>query len=259
MPSTWADLLKSYGTMAGIWRMQETSGTAASNYSGAAPAGTYAGSTLTLNQTGGLFESGNKAVLMDRTGGDGTPRCEVAASTETDLTGNAWSIGLWVKYTGANVGDRRLISNRDGSGNGYELYLSDVGGGNYRAAVYAQGAEFPGLSNLPVTGSAAWTQLIVTYDDTNLKIYVNATENQTGLSSTNCVASSVDLWFGASETFGQHVTCLMEHVFVAKFCLTPTQVAALYAAGSAGTGLSSGGGSRGSGTRGGIRDLRKIR
>lgn len=243
MASTWADLLLEYGTFA-IWRMQEPSGGTAARYGTlAAPDGAYttAGTNVLVNQTGNLFESGNKSVLLDRTLGDNAPRVQIADNATLNL-GAAFSAGCWFKYTGASVGDRRLLCNRDASDRGYELVLTDLG------ASFKYGAVFGGASVRDCTGATntltynAWHFVCTTYDGATLKNYVDGTVDPTSYSFADTIAdSNYNLYIGGSQRFSQHVTAYMHHAFIGTTVLTATQVSALYAAGTAGTGLSSGG------------------
>lgn len=201
-------------------RLDETSGTVADDEVNAAN-GTYSG-TPTLNQAG-LISDG-ASVLFD--GVDDF--VSVADRANLDITTNL-SIALWMNATSHPVAFPRLLAKGSSSGQGYQVLVDrDVAGGP-KLAVQLEGvtpASFSSTGQVP-TGSTF--HVVVTYDGSNVRIYLNGVLDSTTPATGSITTNATDLYLAqrGDGTARWHGT--IDEAAVFNVVLDATQIAEHYA------------------------------
>src|SRR2546426_2029330 len=147
---------------AGYWRLGEPAGaTTAADASGNAITGSYEPG-VSLGQPGALsgdsaaaFASGAALVLPNAAG--------------LDLRA-AVSVEAWVRPSAASQNGGIFEKTVGGAVNSQYMMLLEAGGAKFRVKTTAGGLIPAGG---PVLGGVRWTQLVGTFDGTNLRLYVN--------------------------------------------------------------------------------------
>jgi Concanavalin A-like lectin/glucanases superfamily/Phage head-tail joining protein len=209
-PQPYANLVIADGA-SHYWRLDELSGLVAKDIIGGAT-GTISGG-VTLNQAGALMD-GNKAMVFNGT----TGKITTSALTLPSIC----TIELWFK-TAVSSTQLMFFSNRDTSGD-ILIYRE----ANHNIAAYAALAF-----NVNTPGPAPdglWHHLVITQDGTTVRFYVDsvAGTSDTGVrsSSTNPVLIGAD----PSNLNWHHGS--LDELAIYPTALTPTQIAAHYAAGT---------------------------
>ena len=192
------------------WRLDEASGNALSqvgNFPGTVTGG------VTRGQPGSLSD-GNKAMLFD--------------GVDDKITGTAipipgvWSVEGWIKSTDV---DSCVFSNRTGVAGGFTIQMA-----NGQLGIWTDGVTNATLIGVRFVADNTWHHLIVTFDGTTIRGYVdgvidNSKTGITGFPATNLPwnigtdpLNSV-LWF----------TGLLDEVAIYPTALTPQQIAEHYA------------------------------
>lgn len=199
------------------WRLGESSGPTAVDEISAAN-GTY-GSGVTLGQTGALWADTNTAILNDGTD-------EVAVTTASPVTDNAWSAVLWFKVS---TQTQQLLSQKDGAGTGRSLATVRVTSGNLACFFGGTVIEVPvdtadnfwHMASITFSGGAGGT--LTAYLDSGAN-FVSAT--RTGEGATGALV------IGGDKNELNSLSGSLDEVVWFSSALTSTQVARLYAAGT---------------------------
>ncbi len=207
------------------WRLGEASGTVATDEKGSYP-GTYVGSP-TLGVTGAV--TGDTAVTFDGS----TEWMTVANSTPFEFSGTApFSLEAWFKHT-PDANFRRIFSIEDPAiGKGIQVAASNLGGGSLD---FLRGNSST-TSDLGVTGLSpgVFHQVVATYDGTNMRLYVDTAEVPgSPLPSSLSILTGKTFRLGAYPTGAAAFNGALDEPAVYNYALTPTQIAAHYAAATA--------------------------
>lgn len=148
----------------GWWRLDDTGTTALDLGSGNHP-GTLNGG-VTTGKPGALSPDPNTAMSFDGTTG------YISIAAPPQLGTAAWSLEAWVNPT-AFSGSAAMIAliNGTGVGNGYGFSVGLGGGGTHLMALFQGVAAVDSGYAFPT--AKVWYHVVVTYDNTNIRFYVN--------------------------------------------------------------------------------------
>lgn len=210
------------------YRLNESSGTVASDASGNSNTGTYTGVGVTYSVTGAVINDANKAVTLNGTSGDMACPAAVDPSTFTALT-----IECWVKLSTLTLSTSPA------------LFANEVVGASHKGVVLFFNSTATALNFLLGNGTTAttctgsftfatgtWYHLAATWDGSTMTVYVNGVSKGTA-SFTGPIASSTnnltlghnpggtDFFTGSVDEFAVYpsslpVTTLLEHYNVAN-------------------------------------------
>lgn len=157
---------RSSDTPVGYWRLDETSGTSATDGTGGRT-GTYTGG-YTLNQSGALSDATDKAVTFDGATG------YVAVPYAAALNPAQFTVEGWGKVTGGSGTWRLLASSWTyPSPSEHRGYWIGVDPNDRWTAHMGDGVNTEVEADGPTAVLNTWTHLVETYDGTTLKLYVN--------------------------------------------------------------------------------------
>jgi len=199
---------KSFGEsgLAGLWHMDEGSGSTTADSSGNGNTGTLSGATWVASDGGqwdgrsGVGFSTGKSLSFDGS----NDKVTVNDSSSLDITGDI-TIAVWIKPdtrpSGCSWGDYEvLVSKRvsDSFTTNYQIYLEDDG----RKFSYWDGSRRTG-SFVPPTGS--WSYLVAVVNDgaSQVKLYANGALQDT-LTGNTGAANNYALCIGGAV---QSITC----------------------------------------------------
>ena len=222
-PSTYPGNVILADQPAGYWRLNETSGTTALDYSGNNQNGAFIGGA-TLNQTGALSGAGDSDTSPLFDGSTGYVQVPYSAS----LNPSKFSVELWVNVTGGAGTNRSPITSRDNL-LGYIIYANTS---NVWQFWIGNGSAWVITGNTPVSLNT-WTHLSMTYDGTTLRAYVNGVLSQstTGSLSLN-TSRPLRIAAGVTEsTPSLYFPGKVDEVAIYNYALSPTQVANHYNSG----------------------------
>jgi hypothetical protein len=157
---------RSLDTPVSYWRLDETSGTSATDSTGGRT-GTYTGG-YTLNQTGALSDVADKAVTFNGTTG------YVAVPYAAALNPAQFTLEAWAKPTGGS-GTWRLVASSWTHPSNYKGYWVGIDSNDRWTAHMGDGVNPEVNADGPTAVLNTWTHLVETYDGTTLKLYANGT------------------------------------------------------------------------------------
>ena len=186
-------------------------GTTAADASGNNNTGTLANATWTTSGKfgGALTFNGTSSMVS------------VPDNNTLDLT-NGMTLSAWVYPTSSTATWRTIMLKENTSDLVYALYGSGdtsvpqglrVSGGATKAAL--------GATALPVN---TWTNLAVTYDGSNLRLYVNGTLTSTTAATGNMANSTLPLRIGANAIWGEYFAGRIDEVRVFNRALAAAEV-----------------------------------
>ena len=200
------------------WRLNDPSGTTATEIVGGVN-GTISGG-VTLNQPGALSD-GDKAMTFDGSTG------KVLTSQQLTIP-LAATIEAWVK---SNVNDyKTLVSNREIAATGDTIWL----GTNqiFTIDVFTGALSVRGTRN--VVGTGKWHHIVAVLSSNTAQLYVDGTLDASGALTRSTVGVG-KIGIGCDSDKAASLTLLgsLDDVAIYPVALTPTQIAAHYAAGKA--------------------------
>ena len=201
------------------WRLDETSGTSATDASGNGRTLTISGGA-TLGGASAIDTRPGTSIAIDATNG----KLQAAFNKTTwGLTGSTMSVEAWFS-TSATSGRGTIIRNSH-SGAGFWLARN---GTAIEAAIYGSAQ---GLVSATGYQDGKWHHAIATADGSNLRLYIDGAQvGSTALSGTlNLVNDAVAL--GTLDTGGEAFSGSIDEVSLYAKALSADQVATHYAAG----------------------------
>jgi hypothetical protein len=147
-------------------------------------------------------------------------RVQVPDSASLDLTSGV-TLEAWV-YPAANQSGWRTIVQKEVDS--YLLHASSGAGSLKPAGGVTVGSQVPTIfapNALPV---AAWSHLAVTYDGSNLRLYVNGNLARSTGQTGPVVPSSSPLWMGGNSPYGEYFNGRIDEVRVYKTALSASQI-----------------------------------
>jgi len=209
----------------GYWRLDETSGTSAADFSGNGRNGTYLNG-VGLGVAGALANDTDDAARFD--GVDDS--VEVADDAALRLNGS-FTIEFWarqISYVNYVPGILYKGQSRNGNGNGnsnnngYAVFADPYGG------VWLQrNNDDIGTGSGFLAGT--FNHFAVTYDGTDVRWYVNGILRSTQAVSFSASADTTNLQIGKADFYGNND---LDEVAIYGTALSAAQIAAHYAAGS---------------------------
>ena len=187
------------------------SGTSVADSSGKGNTGTLANTTWTAS---GKYGS---ALTFNGT----SSQVNIPDNTTLDLT-NGMTLSAWVYPTASAASWRTLIMKENTSDLVYALYGSSN-------TSFPQGMRVASGVTKSASGTAAlplntWTYLAVTYDATNLRMYVNGVLTSTVAATGNMANSSTPLRIGGNAIWGEYFAGRIDEVRVFNRALPATEV-----------------------------------
>lgn len=210
-------------------KLQETSGTTATDDSGNSHAGTYAG-TPALNQTT-VMPSGTGSVQLNSTAK------RVAVANGSWMNTSAFTAEAWIRLTTAGTSYQNIM-NRDftSANRGWNLYYTN---GKLNAFVSASGNPSDHFGSTVLTAGNDY-HCAMTSDGTTVRLYLNGVLDKTFTVGAGAVSTN-DLMIGASiagsfggGTFNFSLNGNVDHAAYYGTALSATRIAAHYAAASVG-------------------------
>lgn len=156
--------------LASVWELDEVSGITAFD---AYASNNGINNNAIVNQTGII----NKAYSFNGT----SSNVILGAVFNTVLISNAWSFSLWIKPVDITKG-AYILANDNNSGVrqfSFGMGFSGAGAPSTLGKIYFERAGSPLVGDVGVALTIAWNHVVVTYDGTSLKTYVNGSLNST--------------------------------------------------------------------------------
>ncbi len=182
----------------------------------------------------GTFQGGMLANAAGRAGAafrcDGT-NDYMALADAPELRPASLTLEAWVRPT-ALGGWRTVAFKGAGGGLGYALY-ADNDGSHPAGHVVIDGNEYAVFASQPLALDV-WTHLAMTYDGSALRLYVNGELAASGLLSGPIATSTDPFSIGGNPIWGEYFQGRIDEVSLYNRALSPDEIAAIHAAGSAG-------------------------
>jgi alpha-L-fucosidase len=204
--------------LAGYWKFNETSGTTASDSSGNNNTGTVSGATWTTSghNTGALsFDGVNDYVAVN-------------SSSSLNLT--KFTVAMWVNLTSlpaANSYYALAVKGADLSEN-YELLVGYPSAGSIHFPIKWTDGTRSGDSSSTQLTAGAWKHVVVTYDGTNAKVYINAVLDTTKTYGKTPQTNTGQLIIGNETSMTRYFKGKMDEVRIYNRALSQTEVTSLY-------------------------------
>lgn len=210
----------------GYWKLDESSGNAADS----------AGGSLTLTNNG---TTGYVSALVNN-GADGGATNTTKYFNRTSNLGvtGSLSLSVWVKLTTEITSGTYGLIFLDGTSTSTAIYITYEYNSGTRRVVFTRarsGTAFDNITYNVTLGTSNWHNLVLTYDGSTVKGYVDNVATSTVASSGNGATPDVTQGFGimASRQYvtgviSEHTSGLFDEVGVWSKELTTTEVADLY-------------------------------
>lgn len=209
------------------WRLNESSGNVADSIG--ALTGTASGG-LTYGLSGPMSD-GDTAVAF---GGSG----KITFGDNYDFTGtSSFSVGVWFYITSVPATQySRLVSKEDGAGatrQGWDILVRPQSDGSpgpgYVSFERFQDGSGSAVHTLAPVTLSQWNFVVVTYDGTSMKIYLNGVLQNSAASSLSIVDNAKNFTLGAHSVSGGGFVGELAKVFVSGRTLSDAEVSALFA------------------------------
>jgi len=195
------------------YRLGESVGLFAINAAGPEKA-IYSG--VDLGQTGAIAGDPNTAIRLR-----GMPGSNVALGDRFDFAGKAvFTFELWVRPNQVDAETRRIVDKSTPNG-GYDAVFNDNGLIFYRSDMSSNNADLATLHSVPLH---AYSHVVVTFDGTELKIYQDGNEAESGPAMATLPDTMVPL------TFGDGFDGDFDELAIYDHALDPGRIAAHYLA-----------------------------
>ena len=204
----------------GFWKLDETSGTR-------------------YDETDNSYDLTDLNTVLYDTGKIGNAAKFQAANSEylsiaddLGITGGAISISLWVKNLSEISANTYTFALQQDDGVDVYYSIQYVYNGGTRLIVFRRtkcGVAVQGISYTATMGTSDWYHLVLTYDNTNIKGYVNNSLKDTVAASGNGTGTNADAFYiGGFGTANYYASSLIDEVIVWNTALTAAEVSTVY-------------------------------
>ena len=204
-----ADLVAAYA-------FDEGSGISVADLSGNGNVGTLQGPSWT---TAGKFGS---ALSFNGS----SSRVQVPDAASLDLTSGV-TLEAWV-YPAVAQSDWRAVVQKEVDS--YLLHASSGAGGLRPAAGVTTGSSVPTIFAPSAVPVGAWSHLAMTYDGSQLRIYVNGLQVASQAVTGTIAPSNSPLWIGGNSPYGEYFSGRIDEVRVYRVALSQAEIQADMAA-----------------------------
>jgi chitodextrinase len=199
-------LVASYG-------FDENTGTTLGDRSGQANTGTISGATWSpIGKFGHAlsFDGVNDWVT-------------IADAGSLDLTAGM-TLEAWVRPAALGTSYRTVLMKEQAGSMVYDLYANrNTGVSSAEAYITGKSRQVNGSTGIPLN---AWTHLAVTYDGTDLRLYMNGTQAGVTNFPGAITTSNGVLRIGGNATWGEYFSGLIDEARIYNRALTPTEIQA---------------------------------
>ena len=123
-------------------------------------------------------------------------KVKVPDSDALDLAGNALTVSLWLKRTGATAG--LLVKKADAS-NGYQLSLTATGTVQFEIRQAGTTKTVTSTTTIPLN---QWKHIAARYDGSALRVFISGTIDTATTAATGSLAATTEaLWIGGDTTY----------------------------------------------------------
>jgi len=222
-PSTYPEGVKGTPGLSGYWRFGEASGTTAAPAAGSM-SGAY-GTGVTLGQPGLIAGDSDRAAAFR-----GASGAQVRFADAFDFSGNApFSVEAWVKPSTVDATGRRIFSKEwANSAGGQGWYLLSTSSRLQFSRVV--GGVYQNVNASPLTVGGRY-HLVVTYDGSTTRLYVNGSQVAAAPSGRALVDGPAVFTIGSKTGGGGHWAGTIDEPAVYTGALSPAQIEAHHRAG----------------------------
>lgn len=210
----------------GYWRLEETSGTTASDLGSLAHNGTLNGG-ITLAQTGAIGNDPNTGMTFDGSTG------YFALPSGLSLNGSsAFTIECWCLPNATFATSGRLVASDDVNVNhkGFALTAQpNCNGINFEVG---NGTTDFLANTATVLSSTAYSHVVGVWDGTNIFIYLNGTSAASAAAAITLANAGFSLNIGRSPTNANYFPGAIDEVAIYNYALSATQISNHYSAGT---------------------------
>jgi hypothetical protein len=216
--SSYSGLVASTPGLVGYWRLGESSGTVACDYT-AHDNGAYQGG-VTLGLPGAISQDPDTAVGLDGS----TGQVSVPASSTLNV-GDAFTIEAWVKRGNSKTGSNQTIaSKQDGS---WILMFNESDRLTLRRSTVGNVAS----ATVATTDTTAWHYVAATKNGSSVHLYIDGTDVTGAVTNQTMVNNNLPLAIGQS-TGTAYLKGTVDEVALYNTALTPTQITQHYTTGT---------------------------
>ena len=215
------------------YRLGESSGTSATDSSGNGYTGTYAGSGITLGQTGAIKDSTDTAVKF--TGNSGA---NVAVSSSLSPTGwTTLSVEYWVNISAYTSGNPNIVADTY-YGSNIGFFMGQISNGTTYFQIGNGTTYNTASNNSSVLSTGTWYHICGTWDGSTIRVYVNGsldssnTASLTGSVGNPGSGNNITIGFNSNYS-GSYGTFTVDEVAIYHSTLSQSRVTAHYNAGIA--------------------------
>lgn len=209
-------------------RLGESSGTSAADASGNGNTGTYSASGVTYSQTGAITQDTNTCVLFDGSAGRMQMPAGVNVNGWTNFTFECWfylSNTTYGNYPGVAANDLTYTSNK-----GFLLQVAPTSDGQRGYADLNNAAANFGAGSF---SASTWYHLVVSWDGTTTRTYINGAASGTATPSTNggLVAATYQVMVGAYPNGSNFFPGRIDEVAIYHSTLSASRISLHYQVG----------------------------
>jgi hypothetical protein len=215
------------GRPQGWWKFDECTGTKLHDASGNGNDGNWAGTTTmgncqTANTAWGNGASGKFNASLNFASANNDYVLINSAAT-LNFT-NQMTVAAWVNAATIDSTYRRIVSRNHFGGPSQSWYM-EFDGTNIGRINYAAGnASFTGNT---VLQTGRWYQVVMTYDGSNIKLYIDGKLDSSAPSS-GAILTAGNIGIGADDTNGSNWNGKIDDVRIYNYALTLAQIKLLY-------------------------------